>query len=106
MLDRLQFRFERRFMADNFDVYIYEKDKHGISVALPIPMQRIEEKDAVLQPQPCLVLMSEECQGLMDELWNTGFRPTEGTGSAGALAATQKHLEDMRKIAFDLLEKE
>lgn len=39
-------------------------------------------------------------QKLMDELWICGLRPSEGTGSAGSLAATERHLEDMRKLAF------
>lgn len=54
---------------------------------------------------PTLYLQREEAQALMDDLWNCGLRPTEGIGSAGSLLATQKHLDDMRKIAFDLLEK-
>jgi hypothetical protein len=41
----------------------------------------------------------------MDALWSIGTRPTEGTGSAGAMAATVKHLEDMRKLVFDMFEK-
>lgn len=40
-------------------------------------------------------------QFLMDRLWECGLRPTEGSGSAGSLAATQKHLEDMRALVFD-----
>jgi hypothetical protein len=47
----------------------------------------------------------EERQELMDALWSIGTRPTEGTGSAGAMAATVKHLEDMRKLVFDMFEK-
>jgi len=39
----------------------------------------------------------------MDSLWDCGLRPSEGTGSAGALSATQKHLDDMRKIVFKKL---
>lgn len=38
-----------------------------------------------------------------DELWRCGLRPTEGTGSAGSLAATQAHLKDMKAIAFSRL---
>lgn len=38
-----------------------------------------------------------EAQHLMDRLWHCGLRPSEGTGSAGALAATQEHLKDMRE---------
>ena len=40
-------------------------------------------------------------QSLMDQLWACGVRPTEGRGSAGALAATQQHLEDMRRLVFE-----
>jgi hypothetical protein len=40
----------------------------------------------------------------MDELWRVGLRPTEGSGSAGSLAATERHLSDMQRIAFKLLE--
>jgi len=50
-------------------------------------------------------LSYENAQTLMDDLWTCGLRPTEGTGSAGSLKATQDHLEDMRKIAFRFLEK-
>lgn len=42
-----------------------------------------------------------EAQALMDQLWKAGLRPTEGSGSAGALAATQNHLADMQRIVFD-----
>lgn len=47
---------------------------------------------------PVLSLNLTEAQNLMDQLWFCGLRPSEGTGSAGALAATQAHLEDVRVI--------
>lgn len=53
--------------------------------------------------EPALKIRPSEAQQLMDELWRSGLRPTEGTGSAGSLAATQSHLEDMKKIAFHQL---
>jgi hypothetical protein len=54
----------------------------------------------------------EDAQSLMDELWQCGLRPTEGAGIAGALAATQAHLQsvhqmsqshisDLQKLVFD-----
>jgi len=46
------------------------------------------------------VLRTQQAQTLMDDLWNAGLRPSEGSGSAGAMAAVQQHLADMRKIAF------
>lgn len=45
----------------------------------------------------------EETQALMDYLWAMGFRPTEGKGSAGALAATEENLKDMRRMCDRLL---
>jgi hypothetical protein len=55
-------------------------------------------------PTPIFCTLKEEgAQRLMDDLWNCGVRPTEGAGSAGAMAATQKHLDDMRKLVFEHL---
>lgn len=51
-------------------------------------------------------LLPQATQKLMDDLWDAGFRPSEGTGSAGCLAATQKHLTDMRKIVSNKLKVE
>ena len=49
---------------------------------------------------PAVAMSKQECQVLIDSLWDAGIRPTEGCGSAGSLKATQYHLEDMRKIAL------
>lgn len=46
-----------------------------------------------LSSSPSFQLNVQEAQKLMDDLWNCGLRPSEGTGSAGALAATQEHLK-------------
>lgn len=45
-------------------------------------------------------MSNEDAQLLMDDLWDCGFRPTEGTGSAGAMAATQSHLKDLQRLVF------
>lgn len=53
-------------------------------------------------PKEMLIqLTKEEATELMDELYRLGVRPTE-VGSAGQLAAIKYHLEDMRKLAFNL----
>jgi len=44
---------------------------------------------------PFCSIESDQAQSLMDQLWQCGFRPTEGTGSAGAMAATERHLKDL-----------
>jgi hypothetical protein len=71
--------------------------KHAIGI-------NVEMKDVGESPvieRPTFSLDVDQAQTLMDDLWNCGLRPTEGTGSAGALAATQKHLEDMRRLVFN-----
>ncbi|HWQ10292.1 MAG TPA: hypothetical protein VN436_14325 [Holophaga sp.] len=57
----------------------------------------------VIPPDAPISLPLAQAQALMDDLWQCGLRPSEGTGSAGSLAATQKHLEDMRALTFNHL---
>lgn len=61
-----------------------------------------EEVDDGYWTAPALELDKTRAQVLMDDLWACGLRPTEGAGSAGALAATQRHLDDMRKLVFEV----
>jgi hypothetical protein len=64
-------------------------------------MNLVENGDCFVDPQPTFDLRPEAAQALMDSLWDAGLRPSEGSGSAGAMAATQKHLEDMRTLIFN-----
>lgn len=52
-------------------------------------------------PSPTFALLENEAQELMDSLWTAGVRPTEGRGSAGQLGATERHLDDMRRLVFE-----
>lgn len=69
------------------------------NIAQPLAMERAPSTGAYVMP--FLTLQPEVAQALMDELWQCGLRPTEGTGSAGSLAATERHLADMRRIAME-----
>ena len=82
-----------------FVLFARQGDKMAYSTR--IEMLVPEDKDYGTEIFPTFSLASEEVQELMDSLWQIGFRPSEGTGSAGALAATQKHLDDMRRLVFD-----
>ena len=50
--------------------------------------------------EPFLRLDYTAAQELIDSLWQCGLRPTEAAGSAGSLRATERHLEDMRRLVF------
>lgn len=71
--------------------------------AQPLVMEEIKPGEFI---EPTFELDTMAAQGLMDALWRCGLRPTEGTGSAGSLAATERHLKDMQTIALGLLKKE
>jgi hypothetical protein len=68
--------------------------------ARPVEFASCAEGDFV---EPAMVLGPTEAQQLMDELWRAGVRPAEGDSSVGQLGATEKHLADMRAIAFHKL---
>lgn len=74
----------------------------GLAAAVNVVMEKVPEGGII---RPTGVLDATAAQVLMDDLWSCGIRPTEGSGSAGSLAATERHLKDMQSIAFGLLKK-
>ena len=92
-----------RHFADAIDVYLYEKMPNGdVSVLSNLVFTTIE-RGVAAEPEQSILLPTETAQELMDSLWQCGLRPTEGTGSAGALKAVQDNLVDMRGFANRLL---
>src|SRR6478752_1525327 len=78
----------------------FSPDHSTVSYALPLTLKQLTPADEGVEQQPMFSIKDEECQHLMDELWRVGFRPSEGSGSAGSLAATERHLADMRHLVF------
>lgn len=103
---RLEVRAETRQFDRLVDLYVGEFDECGYvrMVAEPVVLRTIEDGEII--PDPTVSLRREAAQRLMDELWRCGLRPTEGSGSAGSLAATERHLKDMQAIAMGLLRKD
>lgn len=71
-----------------------------LAAARPLIMERVSDATVVLEPT--LRLRRQAAQDLMDQLWACGLRPAEGAGSAGQLAATERHLADMRRLVFEV----
>lgn len=83
------------------EIAIIQREPGGrVSCAGPLTMHTLSP-GAMLERS--FSLEYEAAQKLMDDLWDTGLRPSEGHGSAGSLAATQKHLADMKQIAYHAL---
>ncbi len=83
------------------EFYLLEADK----VAKSVTVEWEDDPEGCLV-EPSFVLGMDNAQELMDYLWHAGLRPTEGSGSAGSLRATEKHLADMRKLVASKLEVE
>ena len=103
MINQTKVRAARSWPGDGVDLLIMvtssDEDGNTVkSVGENIVMRQVQEQERL---QPTMSLEYEGAQYLMDQLWDCGLRPSEGTGSAGAMAATQKHLEDMRRLVFD-----
>jgi hypothetical protein len=106
LMKGLRFNAERRNYGRWVDVHLYVPLESGVTqVATSINFTHVDAGSTEPEEAP-LTLTPQQAQELMDALWHCGLRPTEGTGSAGSLAATQEHLKDMRAIAFGLLRQE
>jgi len=69
-------------------------EKRPLIVLKPVEQEVIEDG---FMTDPFMVLEREQAQQLMDQLWKVGLRPSEGKGSAGQLAAVERHLADVQK---------
>lgn len=95
----LEARAQRPIHTNTIDIWLYDPTV-GVNGAVgqTIVMNRLEIQGQYAPPT--LQLPQRTAQQLIDELWFCGLRPTEGSGSAGSLAATERHLSDMRAMAF------
>lgn len=94
----------REIWSSAVAVYFGQRQPNGEFYAAKPP--EFVKLDMGVFADPMLKLEQEDAQLLMDELWQAGLRPSEGTGSAGSLAATERHLKDMQAIAMGLLKKD
>ena len=103
MSDReLHFRAERRYWDDSVAIYLLDKSlSDRIGVVTDYIFTAIEHGQ--MMPETPLRVEYTAAQELMDSLWECGLRPSEGSGSAGSLKATENHLSDMQKLSWRLL---
>lgn len=89
--------------GDGIDLYLWQRSGNGLYVAKSPELTLIKHPEGFVPSDPCIKLEVSSAQYLMDTLWECGLRPSEGSGSAGAMLAVESHLSDMRKIAFKKL---
>lgn len=96
---------ERQMWTNGIAVHVgMRRSDNRVDVLRPGPVETVENDS--LYGEPAMHFSYDEAQRLMDELWRCGLRPSEGSGSAGSLAATERHLKDMQSITKGLLRKQ
>jgi len=102
-LNDFKIRLQRGHWGGGYDVILAKPNSTNAEHISIVSKVEIKNVDVGRIIEPLLSLTKNNAQLLMDDLWEAGIRPTEGSGSAGALKATQDHLTDMRKIVFSQL---
>lgn len=104
MSDQLQdmkIGVELQAFGKRVNLYVYQDSPAGDSCLVAGPLTYEAVPSGQMLPGPTMTMNMKTAQHLMDELWRCGLRPAEGSGSAGALKATERHLEDMRTLVFN-----
>jgi len=95
----IELRAKNKHWYDGVELYARMRSAQGeYAVALPLEFKLC---DPGIVSQPIATLSRNEAQTLMNDLWHCGYRPSNGEGSVGQLRATQRHLEDMRRLVFE-----
>lgn len=102
-MDRVsKVRARQSFHMDEIALYVRTGAKQDGSIQHGVRVEFVPTEPG-LYYEPTMVIDLTAAQELMDDLWASGIRPTEGAGTAGSMRATENHLADMRKIAFRAL---
>jgi hypothetical protein len=101
MTDLVMRVFQNFALGPNLECFIHDRDRGAVGCY--VTMRSIEAGEPI---PSAFTLDKTAAQVLMDDLWHAGIRPTEGSGSAGSLAATERHLADMRRIVEKSLKME
>lgn len=98
----IEARVQRGNWGRDLEVLLVDRSSKDFAIVTDLILTHQTDGTIV---EPSFKMSYEHAQQLMDDLWVCGLRPSEGTGSAGALASTQKHLDDMRKLVFDYIQR-
>ena len=72
----------------NAAIEVLIHDRASRAVAVNLEMKTLTDEEAATWRPPVMTLGIESAQTLMDDLWRCGLRPSEGSGSAGALSVS------------------
>ena len=88
------------YWGDSISLVYYEKHGDRAFYSSKVDLTEIKRGELVTPDPVFNHIPREAMQQLMDELWECGLRPAQGAGSAGQLAAVERHLADMQRLVF------
>jgi hypothetical protein len=97
------------YMGRYFDIQLYRTHDKYTDVIVGLEIETFNHYEEEPGESLGIGFSPLQMQALIDCLWKAGFRPTEGSGSAGSLAATQEHLktvQDVMNRTLTLVEKQ
>src|SRR6202453_2672864 len=103
--EKVEAWIQKRPICNDVEFYLFQRTENGTRDAKRIELREpIGEVVAHADLEPTFRVSQNHCQELMDQLWSVGFRPSEGTGSAGALKQAEEHIKSLRQVAHALVE--
>ncbi len=91
-MDDFEIRATRSYYGTHIDLFL----KTGESIVTNLELKPYD--DCTLY-SPVVSMSAKYAQQLLDDLWYSGFRPTNVKESNEALDKMNSHLQDMRSIA-------
>ncbi len=98
MEKRLELRAARDFSMADVALYLYERavgSGERVAVATNVVMEKSEPTTLCA---PVVRLSEHGAQRLLQDLWDSGFRPADYTDDSGEVRALRGHLEDLRLV--------
>jgi hypothetical protein len=100
-MNKLRLAAERNPARWAVEFWLIESDGDGNkNIGTSVLMEPLPDGSFVRNPT--FSLSEDDAQEFIDRLWESGFRPSGM--SAETLTAQGRHLEDMRRIAFQFIE--
>jgi hypothetical protein len=97
-VNRIKVHAIQNWAMDGVEIFIHSHDDMGrLSYATNIEMKDLPE-GYLPQDEARIVLREEDAKILMNELWNTGIRPSEQRDRSETLNAKDQHINDLRKV--------
>lgn len=98
---RLQAYSNRDIVRREISISFLVDDSDGRTYFLVDGIMRPAETLGSMHQRPPIALSFEDAQSLMDDLWNSGVRPTDAEKTDSTLKATEMHLNDLRALVFE-----